>query len=396
LNIVLIPENFFPTIGGAEISVHNIAKFLSKKDHACYVIVSQINYNQLKKNGLLESLQYKFIVIGQLRLLAGRILKKLRLPYLWIFKWYVKGLQQRYKFDVWHFNLISFKAFFILPNLEQLNVKTIGTYRGVDIQKLPNINYGMRNDVHWEKFILKFIHNFDILTAISNSVKEEYKAIGISEKNIVDIPNGIELDRFLQSSETEKSDLGINIDDKIILTVGRNHPKKGFALIPNIITELLKLRSDFCWLIVGSGNTKLLESAKNLGVEKYIKIHTITGGLMPGQVNFPSNKIIDIYKISDVFVFPTFIETFGNIYLEAMAASLPIVTTNAAGSKDIIRHNYNGLISNVGDYKSMAVNTNLILSNNKIRDQLIINGQEEVKKYDWDKVSEKFENLYSQ
>ena len=51
----------------------------------------------------------------------------------------------------------------------------------------------------------------------------------------------------------------------------------------------------------------------------------------------PPEELIEIYFASDVFCFPTIVESFGNVFLEAMATGLPIVTTDAPGARDIIK-----------------------------------------------------------
>ena len=77
-----------------------------------------------------------------------------------------------------------------------------------------------------------------------------------------------------------------------------------------------------------------------------------------------------------------------------MAAGLPIVTTNAPGARDIIKNNFNGLVSEIGDIDSLAYNTNLVLKKNKLRKSLVKNGRSFIKDFDWKLVSSKFEDLY--
>ena len=57
-------------------------------------------------------------------------------------------------------------------------------------------------------------------------------------------------------------------DKKIVLTVGRNHPKKGYDLIPSIIKELLLFRNDFVWVLIGKNCKIIIDQAKELGVDK--------------------------------------------------------------------------------------------------------------------------------
>jgi len=111
--------------------------------------------------------------------------------------------------------------------------------------------------------------------------------------------------------------------------------------------------------------------------------------------NFPSNELINLYKCADIFCFPTLIETFGNIYLESMAAGTPIVSTNSPGTRDLLKNNYNGLISEIGDNSKMALDINYLLKDNQLKTDLVNNGQNEVAKYNWDIITKQYILLYS-
>tara|TARA_Y100000310_G_C20402989_1_gene678300 strand:- start:363 stop:821 length:459 start_codon:yes stop_codon:yes gene_type:complete len=138
--------------------------------------------------------------------------------------------------------------------------------------------------------------------------------------------------------------------------------------------------------------------AKKLGVDSYLKIEDEVG-LSVGKNkldNIPPIKLIMMYYCADVFCFPTIVETFGNVYLEAMATGLPIITTNAPGARDIIKHKYNGLISNVHGVNEMAENIKVILEDTKLEEKLIFNGLNEVKKYNMIKILKKYNTIYNE
>jgi N-acetyl-alpha-D-glucosaminyl L-malate synthase BshA len=68
------------------------------------------------------------------------------------------------------------------------------------------------------------------------------------------------------------------------------------------------------------------------------------------------DEVNDILSESDLLLLPSSMESFGLVALEAMAASLPVVATNIGGIPEVVKHNINGFLSEVGDTDDMANN----------------------------------------
>ena len=78
------------------------------------------------------------------------------------------------------------------------------------------------------------------------------------------------------------------------------------------------------------------------------------GNLEKNNPKFPSLLLSEYYNLSDCFLFPSNLETFGIVLAEAMIAGLPIITTDAPGCKVVVRENIDGLVFDRGDYKKAA------------------------------------------
>ena len=78
-----------------------------------------------------------------------------------------------------------------------------------------------------------------------------------------------------------------------------------------------------------------------------------------------------------------------------MATECPIVTTNAPGAKDLVKHNYNGLISEVNDADGIANNILLLMNNNNLRKKVINGGILTLNRFDKDKIVNQYLELYS-
>jgi glycosyltransferase involved in cell wall biosynthesis len=101
-------------------------------------------------------------------------------------------------------------------------------------------------------------------------------------------------------------------------------------------------------------------------------------------------------KISDLFVLPSISEGFPNVILEAMAAGLPIVSTNFEGASEIIRDGENGFMVPVKNPTAMANVISKILDNQDIKQFMAAKNREEIVKYDWNNIIIELEEIYKE
>lgn len=97
---------------------------------------------------------------------------------------------------------------------------------------------------------------------------------------------------------------------------------------------------------------------------------------------------------ADILLNSPNLDNMPNSLIEAYAAGLPIVSTNAGGIPYILRHNETGLLVDVNDHKAMAREAIRLLEDRFLASKLIENGKTESKKYTWDSVREDWLNLY--
>lgn len=99
---------------------------------------------------------------------------------------------------------------------------------------------------------------------------------------------------------------------------------------------------------------------------------------------------------SDVFCRPSLSEGLGNVFIEAMAADLPIVGTDVGGIPDFLTDKETGLFCNVGDPENIAEKINLILNDKQLSDKLRQNGRElALKTYSWDLIAVEIKNIFN-
>ena len=102
----------------------------------------------------------------------------------------------------------------------------------------------------------------------------------------------------------------------------------------------------------------------------------------------------DILAISDLFILPSEYESFGLVALEAMAAAVPVVSTNAGGLPEINIDGVTGFLSDVGDVNDMSKKIIGLFSDEKAFAEMKKNAFDQAKNFDIDKIVPEYENLY--
>jgi len=271
---------------------------------------------------------------------------------------------------------------------------------GDDIQINREIGYGMRRDNRIDTLIRKWFPMADNLIAITESVVFEYQKLGIEEAKIKLIPNGVDLERFktVQANYNEIRKK-YNVDDNkfIFLCVGRNHPKKNYITLLKATEILYKKKSqEFVVIVAGLQTEDLLPTAKELGITEVLKV----AGSLTKDTNInaipqlPSDDLIKLYKAADAFVFPSLIETFGIVLVEAMAAGLPIITPDAPGCRDVIRYGKDGLMVQPDSVDKLAEAMFSVMNDQEIREDLAQKSITRAEDFSWDKVVESYISIY--
>jgi glycosyltransferase involved in cell wall biosynthesis len=192
---------------------------------------------------------------------------------------------------------------------------------------------------------------------------------GLSIKNQQDEPN-----KLIEIKQK------YNLPDNIILFLGTNEPRKNIVgLIKAFELTHAHLPQNYTLVIAGSNgwnNREMYEHIKYSPLKNSIKIL--------GYIEDQEKRYL--YKISSLFIYPSFYEGFGFPVLEAMAAGTPVITSDRSSLPEITdQHAY---LINPHKPTSIAEGMQVILSNEKIRSTLINGGLEQSKKFNWKTAAE--------
>jgi spore coat protein SA len=191
---------------------------------------------------------------------------------------------------------------------------------------------------------------------VANGIQSLYPA---AESKLNVVYSGVDVDKFkpvwTQESGVVRKALKEKYkieNHKVVLFVGRLSVKKGVHVLLKAMQQVMDTRSDVALVIIGSkwfGDNTIDEYTRHLQeLSASLKGPIIfTGFLTPPEIP-------DHYALGDVFVCPSqWNEPLARVHYEAMAAGLPIITTNRGGNAEVVTTLENGLV--VDDYKSPEV-----------------------------------------
>jgi glycosyltransferase involved in cell wall biosynthesis len=201
-----------------------------------------------------------------------------------------------------------------------LKLPISGTYH-TSIPQYARILTGsdMIAELAW-KFILWYYDQLDVIYAPSESTRKELVQKGIKANKIQVYPRGIDIDQFHPSKRNGVFKKHSQADKRFkVLYVGRVSREKNLDLLAQAFRRLANQSQDVFLCIVGDG-----PYLKDMKTEMEGLPCLFTGYLK-------GDGLSAVYASSDIFVFPSTTDTFGNVVLEAQASGLPVIVTDQGG-----------------------------------------------------------------
>lgn len=160
----------------------------------------------------------------------------------------------------------------------------------------------------------------------------------------------------------------------ILLYAGRMSAEKDIETAVETFNSLAPfIYDDTHLLIVGDG--PLLAQLQERKSEKI----TFTGFLA-------GEELSEAYASSDVFLFPSSTETFGNVVLEALSSGLPVVGAEAGGVQHLISHETTGYLCAPKEVKSFLKQTEKLLLNDTLRKRMGVQARQAALSHSWEQI----------
>ena len=253
----------------------------------------------------------------------------------------------------------------------------VTTLHGTDITLVGNHPF-------YKPAVTFSINKSDIVTSVSESLKQETLKLFEITNEIEVIPNFIELNKNIDNSSIPCYRSLIAKEDERVVTHISNFRK--VKRIPDVIKIFHKIQQHIPskLMMVGDGPEK--EKAERLCIELGIQDKVIFFG--------NSNEIDRILSYSDLFLLPSETESFGLAALEAMALSVPVISSNSGGLPEVNFDGISGYLSDVGNVNEMGENALKILRDTNTLNEFKAKALATAKQFDIQNILPLYEELY--
>ncbi|MCF6131966.1 N-acetyl-alpha-D-glucosaminyl L-malate synthase BshA [Flavobacterium wongokense] len=364
----------YPTFGGSGVVATELGLELARRGHEIHFIT----YRQPVRLALLNSnVHYHEVNVPEYPLFHYQ-------PYELALSSKLVDMVKLYKIELLHVHYAiphAYAGYMAKQMLkgEGISIPMVTTLHGTDITLVGNHPV-------YKPAVTFSINKSDIVTSVSQSLKDDTNQLFKIKREIHVIPNFIELDKIRNESQISCHRSVMAKKEERIVTHISNFRK--VKRIPDIIRIFEKIQQKIPakLMMVGDGPEKrgAEQLCKELGIEDKV--------IFFGN----SNEIDQILSYSDLFLLPSETESFGLAALEAMAWSVPVISSNSGGLPEVNFDGVSGYLSNVGDVNSMAENALKILSDDVVLAEFKQKALTVAKQFDIKNILPLYEDLYQQ
>ncbi|MBS1640161.1 MAG: N-acetyl-alpha-D-glucosaminyl L-malate synthase BshA [Bacteroidetes bacterium] len=363
----------YPTFGGSGVLATELGKALADEGHKVHFITYQ---QPVRLNVFNTNIFYHEVRVPTYPLFDYP-------PYEVALASTMVDVIMNYDLDLLHVHYAiphasaAYMAKQIIKNKTGRNVPVITTLHGTDITLVGR-------DKTYEPVVTFSINESDAITAVSNNLKEEtYKNFAII-KEIEVINNFVDVSRFNKKPIDAFKKVIAPEGEKILVHASNFRKVKRVEDVVKVFAEVKK-QLPAKLLMVGDGPERPAaeDLARALGVIDFISF--------VGK----QEQIEEVLAIGDIFLLPSEYESFGLAALEAMAAKVVVISTNAGGLSEINIQGETGFMANVGDVTAMSNFAITLLKDEKHLQQMKEKAYEQALKFDIKNIIPKYEKLYS-
>ncbi|WP_397447024.1 N-acetyl-alpha-D-glucosaminyl L-malate synthase BshA [Polaribacter sp. R77954] len=362
----------YPTFGGSGVVATELGMALADNGHEVHFIT----YNQpVRLDFLSHHLHFHQVVIEEYPLFQYQ-------PYELALSTKMVEVVQKYELEVLHVHYAiphAYAAYMAKQMLKEkgISVRVVTTLHGTDIT-LVGSHPTYKTAVEFS------INNSDVVTAVSNNLKETTNNLFNIDKEIKVVYNFIDVEKYAKVEGEEcKREALAQSHERILTHISNFRPVKRVEDVIKIFYQVQK-EIPAKLLMIGEGPDRKKAEAltKKLGIKSKV--------FFLGN----STEIDKILCYSDVFLLPSKTESFGLAALEAMAAKTAVISTNTGGLPEVNLHGETGFLSDLGDVEDMAKNAITILKDNDILDCFKLNAREHTKRFSLENILPVYEDIY--
>lgn len=361
----------YPTIGGSGVVATELGKALAAKGHEVHFI----SYHK----PIRLDLDQPNLFFHQVAVLDYPLFDYS--PYEIILTSKLTEVAKKHSLDLLHVHYAiphasaAYLARQVLAS-QGIKLKYITTLHGTDITLIGK-------DPAFEPVITFSINNSDAVTTVSESLRNDTLEYFSVKKNIHVIPNFICIDEYVIEDRELKRSKYAAPSEKILLHVSNFRKVKR---VDDVLRVFEKVRSAIPakLILVGDGPERATIEKLCGELKTCADIHSL------GKVK----NVEDVIGLADLFLLTSETESFGLAALEAMAAGVPVVSTNTGGIPEVNLQDFSGKLRDVGDVEGMAQDAISILKDETVLLKYKLNARKQAEKFSVENVLPQYESLY--
>ncbi|MEH7093764.1 glycosyltransferase family 4 protein [Neobacillus vireti] len=366
MRIAIFTDTYYPDINGVARTLKRLTDFLESQNITFKLFVPAPSTKELDSGHIHRSKSLSFFMYPECRL---------ALPNLYQMKSELKNFSPDLIHVATPFNIGLCGVYFS----KSLNIPLVGSYHTNFDHYLQYYNLPFLSKLHWNymHWFYQTCRKIFVPSPTTFQLLKQHKFT-----NLELWPRGVDCQLFHPYYDKRPIKNRYCLPDSYVLTyAGRLAPEKDlhtlFAAAKSIPSDI---NQHIHWLIIGDG--PLRQELETQAPENM----TFTGYL-------DGKHLAEAYAASDLFVFPSSSETFGNVVLESLASGTPVIGAKAGGVQNIIKTGVNGLLCKPGNANEFSEAILQLLTNGKLRQQMGRSGRNYAQTQSWDRI---FKNLICQ
>ncbi len=362
----------YPTFGGSGIVATELGKKLAERNHEVHFIsyASPLRLNGYQSNIFYHEVEIPHYPLFEFHLYSLALASK------------IIEVAKYKKLDILHVHYaiphsISGYLSRTILQKEGIDLKIVTTLHGTDITLT-----GIEPEFYP---LVKFaIDESDAVTTVSHYLKERTIKSFRTERDIEVIYNFIDTEVYIRTDCSRLSGQIAPEHEIIMMHISTFRPVKRVTDTLYVLKHVLeKIPAKLVLIGDGPDRYECERLSRELGIEEHVRF-------LGKQVSIP-----ELLSCTNFLLITSEEESFGLSALEAMSCSVPVISTNAGGLKEVVENGKSGVLVDVGDTKAMA-DAVISLSNNseKLNSMADEGRKRAVEKFNADRIISQYESLY--
>ncbi len=366
MRIALFSETFIPQRNGVALILGRLVRFLADRGHQ--VLVATADFGDVARAAPAIPTSVEVVKVPGFKLPRYPDLT-MALP----FARRVERAVRAFRPDVVHLATEYAMGLTGLRLARRLALPTVASFHTNVPGCLPYYGFGWASELCWD--YLRWFHNRAGLTLCPSETNRQI-LLSRGFANVRVWARGVDTELFAPERRREavRSRWG-PAQALRLLYVGRLTPEKDLPTLFQAYRKASRLRPHQAFQLVLAGDGAYSTRMRHLAPPGVTFVGYVEG-----------ETLSEVYAAADVFVFPSRVETLGNVVLEAMASGLPVIGADQGGTLENVRHGLNGLLVPAGDPDRFAEAIVRLADDRALRQRLAQNARAWAEERSWDQA----------